>query len=171
TDTLSARIGKQQVIWSETDALSGTGVTNPVNATGHGVYRAEERQSKRTHFRMIKLNSLRADFFKTANNEIEGFIIPGDFQGAGIQAQTDPRNPWVAPAALFGGCPISRCGFGGLDTPFPFNINQNGQAVNVSELPNTLGLNSAAAMIALLFGSYKGKPAYQYYDVILKGIS
>ena len=172
TDNLSARIGKQQVIWSEADALSGTEVTNPVNARWHGVYGAEAAEDTRTNLRMIKLNYILPDFFKTANNEIEGFIIPGDFQGAGIQAQTDPRNPWVAPAALFGGCPISRCGFGGLDTPFPFNINQNGQAVNVSELPNTLGLNSAAAMIALPFGpKIGGKQTYQYYDVILKGIS
>ena len=172
TDNLSARIGKQQVIWSEADALSGTEVTNPVNARWHGVYGAEALEDTRTNLRMIKLNYILPDFFKTANNEIEGFIIPGDFQGAGIQAQTDPRNPWVAPAALFGGCPISRCGFGGLDTPFPFNINQNGQAVNVSELPNTLGLNSAAAMIALPFGpKIGGKQTYQYYDVILKGIS
>ena len=34
TDNFSARIGKQQVIWSEADALSGTEVTNPVNAHG-----------------------------------------------------------------------------------------------------------------------------------------
>jgi hypothetical protein len=41
TDNFSARIGKQQVIWSEADALSGTEVTNPVNARWHGVYGAE----------------------------------------------------------------------------------------------------------------------------------
>ena len=33
TDNFSARIGKQQIIWSEADALSGTEVTNPVNAS------------------------------------------------------------------------------------------------------------------------------------------
>ena len=42
---------------------------------------------------MIKFNYILPDFLKTANNELEAFIIPGDFQGAGIQVQTDSRNP------------------------------------------------------------------------------
>jgi hypothetical protein len=168
TDNFSARIGKQQVIWSEADALSGTEVTNPVNARWHGVYGAEALEDTRTNLRMIKLNYILPDYFKTANNEIEGFIIPGDFEGAGIQAQTDARNPWVVPAVLGGGCPISRCGFGGLDTPFPLSINQNGQQLNVSEVPNSDG----KAMIALPFGPIiGGKQTYSYYDVILKGLS
>ena len=171
TDNFSARIGKQQVIWTEADALSGTEVTNPVNASWHGVYGAESPEDQRTNVRMIKLNYILPDYFKTANNEIEAFIIPGDFQGAGIKVQQDPRNPWVAPAALFGGCPIKTCpsttaGLGGIDSPFPFNFNQNGQMMNVSELPNAGGWNFAQSMIALPFGSYKGKPAYQFYDVI-----
>src|SRR5208282_2570613 len=77
TDNFSARIGKQQVIWSEADALSGTEVTNPVNARWHGVYGAESAEDVRTNVRMIKLNYILPDFLKTANNEIEGFIIPG----------------------------------------------------------------------------------------------
>ncbi len=168
TDNFSARIGKQQVIWTEADALSGTEVTNPVNATWHGVYGAESPEDQRTNVRMIKLNYILPDYFKTANNEIEAFIIPGDFQGAGINVQQDQRNPWVAPATLFGGCPVSTCGFGGLDTPFPFSINQNGQRINVSELPNS----DSKAMIALPFGPViGGHQTYQYYDVILKNIS
>ena len=84
TDNFSARIGKQQVIWSEADALSGTEVTNPVNATWHGVYGAESAEDTRTNIRMVKLNYILPDFLKTANNELEGFWIPGDFQGASI---------------------------------------------------------------------------------------
>jgi hypothetical protein len=171
TDNFSARIGKQQVIWTEADALSGTEVTNPVNATWHGIYGAESPEDVRTNVRMIKLNYILPDYFKTANNEIEAFVIPGDFEGAAVPptTQTDPRNPWVVPAALFGGC--HSCG-GGLDSPFPFNINQNGQQVNVSELPNALGWNSAQSMILLPFGPKVGKHQYgQFYDVILKGIS
>jgi hypothetical protein len=172
TDNLSARIGKQQVIWTEADALSGTEVTNPVNASWHGVYGAESPEDTRTNLRMIKLNYILPDFFKTANNELEGFIIPGDFEGAGINVQQDPRNPWVAPAALFGGCPVATCGFGGLDTPFPFSINQNGQRNNVSELPNGAGWNFGQSMIALPFGPViGGKQTYSFYDVVLKNIS
>ena len=89
TDNFSARIGKQQVIWSEADALSGTEVTNPVNARWHGVYGAEAAEDVRTNLRMIKLNYILPDFLKTANNELEGFIIPGDFQGHG---NSDPSR-------------------------------------------------------------------------------
>src|SRR5260221_618807 len=110
TDNFSARIGKQQVIWSEADALSGTEVTNPVNATFHGIYGAESAEDTRTNIRMVKLNYILPDFLKTANNELEGFWIPGDFQGDGIKLQSDPRNPYVVPAAFGGGCPT--CGTG-----------------------------------------------------------
>ena len=82
TDNFSARIGKQQVIWSEADALSGTEVTNPVDATWHGVYGQETAEDVRTNVRMVKLNYILPDFFKTANNEVEGFWIPGDFQAS-----------------------------------------------------------------------------------------
>ncbi|MGA7870108.1 MAG: hypothetical protein WCA22_04335 [Candidatus Binatus sp.] len=168
TDNLSARIGKQQVIWSEADALSGTEVTNPVNARWHGVYGAESAEDVRTNVRMVKLNYILPDFEKTANNEFEGFWIPGDFQAAGLEAQTDPRNPWVVPAALGGGCnlPAGACGPG--DTPFPLSINQNGQQLNVNELPNA----DDKAMIFLPVGPKIGKHQYgQFYDVILQSIS
>jgi hypothetical protein len=134
TDNFSARIGKQQVIWSEADALSGTEVTNPVDARWHGVYGAESAEDTRTNIRMVKLNYILPDFLKTANNEIEGFWIPGDFQGAGIRAQADPRNPYVIPLALGGGCQF--CALATPDAVFPVNINQNGQILNVSEAPN-----------------------------------
>jgi hypothetical protein len=133
TDNLSARIGKQEVIWSEADALSGTEVTNPVNATWHGVYGAEAAEDVRTNLRMIKLNYILPDFLKTANNELEGFIIPGDFEAPSIELNSDPRSPWVVPAAFGGGC-VS-CGTG-PDGIFPVNINQNGQRINASEVPN-----------------------------------
>ncbi len=172
TDNFSARVGKQQVIWTEADLLSGTEVTNPGNASWHGVYGAESPEDTRTNLRMIKLNYILPDFYKTANNELEGFIIPGDFEGAGPIYQTDPRNPWVVPASLFGGCPVSTCGFGGPDTPFPFSINQNGQQNNVSELPNGAGWNFAQSMIALPFGPIvHGKQTYSFYDVVIKNIS
>ena len=101
TDNFSARIGKQQVIWSEADALSGTEVTNPVNATWHGVYGAESAEDTRTNLRMVKLNYILPDFLKTANNELEGFCIPGDFEERQrIITQADPRNPYVVPAAF-----------------------------------------------------------------------
>ena len=101
TDNFSARIGKQQIIWSEADALSGTEVTNVPDTSWHGVYGAESPEDQRKNLRMIKLNYILPDYFRTANNEWEGFIIPGDFEGTGpIVAQTDGRNPWVLPLPL-----------------------------------------------------------------------
>ena len=158
TDNFSARIGKQQVIWSEADALSGTEVTNPVNATWHGVYGAESAEDTRTNIRMVKLNYILPDFLKTANNELEGFWIPGDFQGANINVQGDPRNPYVVPAAFGGGCVV--CG-SGPDGIFPVNINQNGQQINSSEVPNF----DPKAMIFIPIGPVVGgHPSGQFYD-------
>ena len=157
TDNFSARIGKQQVIWSEADALSGTEVTNPVNARWHGVYGQETAEDTRTNVRMVKLNYILPDFLKTANNEVEGFWIPGDFQAAGIEVQTDPRNPWVAPAA-----------FGSQNVPFALSINQNGQQLNVNQLPNS----DDKAMTFLPFGPKVGKKQFGVFaDVILQGLS
>ncbi len=165
TDNFSARIGKQQVIWSEADALSGTEVTNPVNARWHGVYGAEAAEDVRTNLRMIKLNYILPDFLKTANNELEAFVIPGDFQGAGILTQSDPRSPWAVPAALGGGC-VS-CG-SGPDGVFPVNINQNGQVLNVSEVPN----GDPKAMIFIPIGPVvKGHASGQFYDFYAKNLS
>jgi hypothetical protein len=101
TDNLSARIGKQQIIWSEADALSGTEVTNVVDTSYHGVYGAETPEDERKNVKMVKLNYILPDFLKTANNEVEGFWIPGDFQGNGpIVAATDGRNPWDIPIVI-----------------------------------------------------------------------
>lgn len=170
TDNFSARVGKQEIIWTEADALSGTEVTNPVNATWHGVYGAESPEDQRTNLRMIKLNYILPDFYKTANNEIEGFIIPGDFEGAGINVQQDPRNPWVAPASLSGGCQI--CGYGNMDGPFAPSVNQNGQQTNGSTLAQGIGWNFAQSMVALPFGPViHGRQTYSFYDTILTNIS
>jgi uncharacterized protein DUF1302 len=149
TDNLSVRIGKQQVIWSEADALSGTEVTNPVNAQWHGVYGAEAAEDTRTNLRMIKANYILPDYFHTANNELEAFIIPGDFEGAGVLTQTDPRNPWAVPATFDGGCHFCS----GADEIFPVNINQEGQVYNASELPNF----DSKAMIFIPIGPKVGK--------------
>ncbi|MFZ1887958.1 MAG: hypothetical protein WAU33_07995, partial [Candidatus Binataceae bacterium] len=113
TDNFSARIGKQEVIWSEADALSGTEITNSIDSTYHGFYGAEAAEDQRKNVRMIKFNYILPDFLKTANNEIEAFVIPGDFQGdADIVNTSDSRNPWVVPAASG-----------------KVQYNQNGQAV------------------------------------------
>jgi hypothetical protein len=166
TDNFSARIGKQQVIWSEADALSGTEVTNPVNARWHGVYGAEAAEDVRTNLRMIKLNYILPDFLKTANNELEGFIIPGDFEGADILTQSDPRNPYVVPAALGGGC--QTCAQGTPDAPFAVHFNQNGQALNMSEVPN----GDPHAMIFLPVGpKIGGQQSGQFYDFFAKNLS
>ena len=127
TDNFSVRVGKQQIIWSEADALSGTEVTNIVNATWHGFYGAESPEDQRTNVQMIKANYILPDFFKTANNELEAFIIPGDLQnqnaaGAAVLAQLDSRNPWVVPAVTA--------------TTGHVLYNQNGNAYRVQSLPD-----------------------------------
>jgi len=157
TDNFSARVGKQQIIWSEADALSGTEVTNVVNSRWHGVYGAESAEDERTNLRMIKLNYILPDFLKTANNELEGFIIPGDFQGAGpIQAQIDPRNPWVVPAAEGSGQTAT--------APFALSINQAGQRMRVQMVPDFL----SKPMIFLPIGP---GGSGDFFDVQLKNIS
>jgi hypothetical protein len=155
TDNFSARIGKQQIIWSEADALSGTEVTNPVNARWHGVFGAETAEDTRTNLRMIKLNYILPDFLKTANNELEGFIIPGDFEGAGIQVQTDQRSPWSVPAPLSAAAQA-------------LNINQEGQAVNVNTAP---GLPFKPMIFAPIFTSGANKGFGEFADADLINIS
>ena len=100
TDNFSMRVGKQEVIWTEADALSGTEITNPIDATYHGFYGAEALEDVRKNLQMIKFNYILPDFLKTANNEIEAFVIPGDWEGdTNIVNTTDARNPWMLPGA------------------------------------------------------------------------
>ena len=100
TDNFSARIGKQQVIWSEADALSGTDVTNPTDLRYHWTH-FESAEDERINLRMIKLNYIFPDFLNTANNELDAFIIPGDWEGgANVVNTTDARSPYIAQAAV-----------------------------------------------------------------------
>jgi hypothetical protein len=100
TDNFSARIGKQQVIWSEADALSGSDITNPNDLSYHWTH-FEAPEDLRRNLRMIKLNYILPDFFKTANNEFDGFVIPGDWEGgAAIADVNDPRRPYIFHATL-----------------------------------------------------------------------
>jgi len=99
TDNFSMRIGKQQVIWSEADAFSGTELTNPSDLTYHFIH-FESAENIRKNLRMIKFNYILPDFFKTANNELEAFVIPGDYEGdATVVELNDARNPWIIEAA------------------------------------------------------------------------
>ena len=112
TDRFSMRIGKQQIIWSEASLLSGTEITNPGDATFHGFVGAESAEDLRKNLRMVKTDYLLPDFLGTANNEIEPFWIPADFEGvSGLRSNitlgltdvsTDPRNPYVVPVSLSG---------------------------------------------------------------------
>ncbi len=100
TDNFSARIGKQQVIWSEADALSGSDITNPNDLRFHFVH-FESPEDLRRNIRMLKFNYILPDFLKTANNELDFFVIPGDWQGtAAFVNVTDARAPYIGPVAL-----------------------------------------------------------------------
>ena len=81
------RVGKQQVIWSEADALSGTELTNSSDLSYHWTH-FETPENLRKNIRMIKFNYILPDFLKTANNEAEAFVIPGDYEGNGAVVQT-----------------------------------------------------------------------------------
>ncbi len=93
TDNFSMRVGKQQVIWSEADALSGTELTNSSDLSYHWTH-FESAENLRKNVRMVKLNYILPDFLKTANNEAEGFWIPGDYEGNGAVVSTDIRDPY-----------------------------------------------------------------------------
>ncbi|MFZ0887259.1 MAG: hypothetical protein WA005_02300 [Candidatus Binataceae bacterium] len=103
TDNFSMRIGKQQVIWTEADALSGSELTNPNDFRIHFI-NFEAAEDTRVNLRMVKFNYIFPDFLKTADNGLEAFWIPGDFQGSvngSLKADTtDARNPWIVPVAF-----------------------------------------------------------------------
>jgi hypothetical protein len=130
TDNFSARLGKQQVIWSEADALSGTEVTNPVDGSYHGFIPFEAAEDLRKNVRMAKFNYILPDFYRTANNELEAFWIPGDFQGNSVflgWTTADGRNPWSVPAATGPGQSVA---VGGIPARFNNNgINFQGQPI------------------------------------------
>ena len=95
TDNFSMRIGKQQVIWSEADAYSGTEITNPLDLRYHFIH-FESAENLRKNLKMIKFNYILPDFLKTANNELEAFVIPGDYEGdTAVVDLTDARSPWA----------------------------------------------------------------------------
>ena len=53
---------------------------------------------------MIKLNYIFPDFLNTANNELNFFIIPGDWEGgANVVNTSDARSPYIAQAAVEAG--------------------------------------------------------------------
>jgi hypothetical protein len=95
TDNFSMRVGKQQVIWSEADAYSGTEITNPLDLRYHFIH-FESAENLRKNLKMIKFNYILPDFLKTANNELEAFVIPGDYEGdTAVVNLQDARSPWA----------------------------------------------------------------------------
>jgi len=142
TDNFTMRVGKQQIIWSEANLLSGTEITNPGDVSFHGFVGAEAAEDVRKGLDMVKfdylLDDLIGDVLRTSNNEVEGFWIPGDFEGAsGLKSNisvgltdvtTDPRNPYAVPVSLSG--PFSAAA---VQIHF-VNFNQDGQRVRVTSL-------------------------------------
>jgi hypothetical protein len=132
TDNFSVRVGKQQVIWSEADVLSGTDVTNPNDLRFHWLH-FEAPEDLRKNLRMVKFNYVLPDFMKTANNELEFFWIPGNYEGpALIFNTTDARNPWVVPAAL-----SPTTGYNSFGQPFRDQLFGDAGAENLFFAPGT----------------------------------
>jgi hypothetical protein len=148
TDNFSMRVGKQQVIWSEADALSGTEITNTVDGNYHGFYGAEAAEDVRKNLQMVKFNYILPDYLKTANNEFEFFWIPGDWQGDSTLSNVhDARSPYVVPAA----------------TSRSAGYNQNGDAFRSQTYLDT----GAKPMTFIDLGGGAG----QFYDVVAPNIS
>jgi hypothetical protein len=63
---------------------------------------------------MFKFNYILPDFYKTANNEFEGFWIPGDYEGNGAVVAQDRRSPYIVKAPFYS-----------QGTPFPSGANGN----------------------------------------------
>ena len=102
-DWFSMRVGKQQIIWSEADALSGTELTNSSDLSYHWTH-FESPENVRKNTRMVKFNFILPDLWKTANNELEAFAIPGDYEGGGVVVQaSDARSPWMVALPLTAG--------------------------------------------------------------------
>src|SRR6266849_3319000 len=95
-DNLAFRVGKQQIIWSEADALAGTEVLNPADLRYHFIhFEAPEDQRKN-----INMDYVLGDIRKSANNQHEAFWIPGDIQatsgGAALAVNvSDARDPYA----------------------------------------------------------------------------
>jgi len=90
TDNFSARIGKQQIIWSEADALSGTEVTNVSYSARewHGGLRVGiggRRAAPTCAYDQAQLQSCpTGTCLHTREHELEGFIYPrATIQGPG----------------------------------------------------------------------------------------
>jgi len=76
---------------------------------------------------MIKLNYILPDFLKTANNEMDGFVIPGDWEGgAALVESNDARRPYIV-HALIGAT----------------NFGTQGQPVNLNTLDTIEGARRA----------------------------
>jgi hypothetical protein len=106
--------------------LSGTEVTNSVDATYHGFIPFEAAEDLRKNVQMAKFNYILPDFYRTANNEIEAFWIPGDYQGNGLFAgntTADARTPWAivgatgAASGAAAGCTFCNNGINSFGQP------------------------------------------------------
>ncbi len=144
TDNFSMRVGKQQIIWSEANILSGTEITNPADVSYHGFVGAEAAEDERKNLQMVKAYYILPEFLRTGNNELEAFWIPGDFESGsalrsnitigGADVTTDPRNPYAVPVSLIGpltSAPFSLSGPLGRPGAFQF-FNQEGQPVRIT---------------------------------------
>jgi hypothetical protein len=98
-DSLSFRVGKQQIIWTEADALSGTEIINPPDLRYHFIH-FETPEDQRVGVEMLKMNYVFGDIWRTANNELEMFWVPGFVPvtagGTTLRANTSsPRDPYA----------------------------------------------------------------------------
>lgn len=99
-DSLTFRIGKQQVIWTEADALSGTDLINTNDLRYHWVH-FENPEDLRRGIQMVKMDWTLPDGFRTSNNMFEGFWIPGDYEGSAVLLNVrDARSPFITRAPI-----------------------------------------------------------------------
>ena len=156
TDNFSMRIGKQQVIWSEADAFSGTEITNPQDLRYHFI-NFESAENIRKNLKMIKFNYILPDFLKTANNELEAFVIPGDYQGdTSVVELDDARSPWIIYAPV-----SSSVGYNRAGQPFRWQSFADQAAFPNTTLPGGLLVQDNANQTAGFQGSVTGNNTFE----------
>lgn len=105
---ISLRIGRQQVVWGETDNFRALDVINPLDLTWHWSW--ESWEDIRVPLWMVRGVYDIGKFGPFDESFIEGVWIPWDVQRN--QVSTDPRRPWalngtglreVANSAIVGG--------------------------------------------------------------------
>ncbi len=88
---ISLRIGRQQVVWGETDNFRALDVINPLDLSWHWTY--ESWEDIRIPLWMVRGIYDIGKFGPLEESFVEAIWIPADFRANDVS--TDPRRPWA----------------------------------------------------------------------------